>query len=172
MMAEEKWEEIELVKDENGIVPHEALIIALHYHWQEVGCEEGTHGLIDRLHTHGALDHFQECFPGGGDPVLSNGQLVKKVEEIIDCLKQISLSRQEASKRFMELSRLYSNSLDNNEEKLSYELQDMVAFVAHLPEFRRRAESKLLELNGFGSVDNFGKGLKEKVKNPAVAKAC
>ena len=41
MMAEEKWAETELVMDENGIVPHEALIIALHYHWQEAGGEEG-----------------------------------------------------------------------------------------------------------------------------------
>ena len=169
-MAEEKWEEIELVKDENGIVPHEALIIALHYHWQEAGGEEDIHGLIDRLHTHGALDHYEEM-PHRGNPVLGNEKLVKYVDGIIHRLERYRLDREEASRRFMELSRLCSKSL-NNDEQLSYELQYIHALVANLPVMRGEAADELVRLSQYGSGDNWGKGPKEKVKNPAVTKAC
>ena len=170
MMAEEKWEEIQLVKDENGIVPHEALILALHYHWQEAGGEEGIHGLIDELHTHGALDHYEEM-PHKGNPVLGNEKLVKYVDGIIHRLERYRLDRQKASRRFMELSRLCSKSL-NNDEQLHHELRDMDLLVARLTVMRREGANKLVRLSQYGSGDNWGKGPKEKVKNPAVTKAC
>ena len=146
-MAEEKWEEIELVKDENGIVPHEALIIALHYHWQEAGGEEDIHGLIDRLHTHGALDRYQECHYGG-DPVLSNGQLVNDVEAIIGCLKHCRLDRQEASRRFMELSRLCKESSFSH-EKLTHLFGETGSLAKELSHIRQEVVDKLVELSRF-----------------------
>lgn len=169
-MAEEKWEEIELVKDENGIVPHEALILALHYHWQEAGGEEDIHGLIDRLHTHGALDHYQEYW-GGYDPVLNNGVLVNGVEEIIDRLKEWRFTRKEASGYLTDLSQIWSEGLysDANLIPIAREFYEL---VTRLSEIRQSAVDKLEDLSRFGSPDNFGRGLKEQVKNPAVAKAC
>ena len=170
MMAEEKWAETELVMDENGIVPHEALIIALHYHWQEAGGEEGLHELIDYLHTHGALDHYEEM-PHKGNPVLGNEKLVRYVVKIIHRLERYRLDRQRASERFMELSRLCTNSRFSD-EKLIHQLRDTESIVMLSIDIRQSAVGKLMRLRQYGSVDNFGKGLKEKVKNPAVAKAC
>jgi|GEM_PF-3436599 len=169
-MAEEKWEEIELVKDENGIVPHEALIIALHYHWQEAGGEESIHGLIDRLHTHGALDHYEEM-GHRGNPVLGNEKLVNYVERIIHRLERCRLDQQKASRRFLELSRLCTESRFSH-EKLVHQLRGTEGIVMQLIDIRQSAVGKLMRLNQYGSGDNFGKGPKEKVKNPAAAKAC
>jgi hypothetical protein len=154
-MAQEKWRNIQLLKDEDGLVPHAMLIIALHYHWQEVGGREHIHVLIDELHTHGAFDHYQECFQGGF-------QLVNEVEKIVNRLLECKQEQENVSKKLLRISYLVSVNLSDIESQVE-EVEQTALLLNRLRDYREWAEKKLLDLRRFGSPDNFGRGLKGKI---------